>query len=60
MDKITLKPCCALCGLLWNKKCPLYQVYEAASGYGDDTFDEKAMYVIRCDAFSLKEKYIQE
>lgn len=61
MKAITLKPCCALCGSLWDKeKCPLYETYNAASNYGDDTFDEKAKYAIRCDCFILNTKYQQQ
>ena len=58
MEEITLKPCCAICGLLWNnKECPLYQVYNAARYYGNNTFDEKAKYVVRCNNFILNGNY---
>ena len=58
MEKITVRMCCALCNNLWNtEKCPLYEVYEAASRYGDSTFDDKAKYSVRCDDFLLNANY---
>ena len=56
-NEIKLKPCCALCDNLYDKKtCPLFEVYNSASNYGDETFDIDAKYKVCCPSFVLNEK----
>ena len=56
-EYIQVRPCCALCEKLYNKKeCPLHDVYVSANSYGDETFDNEAKYKVCCPSFVLNEK----
>lgn len=56
-NEIKVKSCCALCDNLYNKeKCPLFEVYNSARNYGNETFDTEAKYKICCPLFVLNEK----
>ena len=58
MKEISVHKCCHLCNNLYNReKCPLFNVYNTATDYGDSTFDDSAKYRVVCDEFELSKKF---
>lgn len=59
MKGIEIKPCCAICELLYDSEsCPLCPTYSSARNYGDMTFEEKGKYVVCCNVFELSKKFV--
>lgn len=59
-EKITLSPCCYICKNQINKdKCPLFDIYVCAKECGYDDSVDKALYHVKCNAFTILDELRQ-
>lgn len=59
-DFVKINKCCAICQHLWNEKdCIAYEVYNDATRYGNQTFDDFVKYKCCCVSFKLRKDFIQ-